>query len=69
MVLTFTPSVTELNIHVTIINDNPVGMDENFFGDLTTSAGGVTTDPAEANISILGRGCKLLKSNNFFVIE
>ena len=58
MVLTFTPSVTEINISVTITDDDLVEIDENFFGDLTTNAGGVTIDPAEAEAIILDRDGK-----------
>ena len=53
MVLTFTPSVTEINISVTITDDDLAEMNKNFFGELTTDTGGVILDPAEAEISIL----------------
>ena len=69
MVLTFTTSVPEINISVVITDDNLVEIDENFFGDLTTDVDDVTIDPAEAEVIILDRDSKLLRSNHFFVIE
>ena len=53
MVLTFTPSVTEINISIAITDDDLVEIDENVFGDLTTGAGGVIIDPTEAEVTIL----------------
>ena len=67
MVLTFTPSVTEINISVTIANDDLVEIDENFFGDLTTDAGGVIINPAEAEITILDRDGTFLRSSHFSI--
>ena len=67
MILTFTPSVTEINISVTITDDDLVEIDENFFGELTTDEGGVIIDPGEAEVTILDRDSKFLGSNHFFV--
>ena len=59
MVLTFTPSVTEINISIAITDDELVEIDEGFFGDLTTDAGIVIINPAEAEVTILDRDSKL----------
>ena len=59
MVLTFTPSVTEIDISVTIANDELVEIDENFFGDLITTSGDVIINPAEAEVTILDRDSTL----------
>ena len=67
MVLTFTPSVTEINISVAITNDRLAEIDEVFFGDLITDVDRVTTDPAEAEVAILDNDSKLLKVNHFSV--
>ena len=67
MILTFTPSVNEINISVTITDDNLVEIDENFFGVLTTTASGIIIDPREAEVTILDRDSKLLRANHFSV--
>ena len=61
MVLIFTPSVTEINLSVTIIDDDLVEVGENFFGNLTTNASCMTIHPAEAEVTILDRDGKLLR--------
>ena len=59
MILTFMTSVTEISITVTITDDDLVEIDENFFGDLTTTSGDVIINPAEAEVTILDRDSKL----------
>ena len=61
MVLTFTPSVTEISISIAITNDELVEIDENFFGVLTTNSDRVTVDPAEAEVIIVANDSKFLK--------
>ena len=63
MVLTFTQNVTEINVTVKVTNDKLVEIDENFWGDLTTSIDGVIIDPGEAKVTILDKDSKLLRSN------
>ena len=67
MVLTFNVTVTEINISIAITDDELVEIDENFFGELTTDAGAVTIDPADAEVIILDNDSKFLKLNHFFV--
>ena len=58
MILTFTPSVTEINIPVVITDDDLAEMNENLFGELTTDVGVVIINPAEAEVTIFDRDSK-----------